>query len=64
MPGSAELCFLTPVPLAEVQAHLEACGIVIIEGPVQRTGAAGPILSVYCRDPDENLIEVANPILG
>ena len=59
-PGSADLCFLTTVPLAEVQAHWAACGVAVIEGPVQRTGATGPILSVYCRDPDDNLIEVAN----
>lgn len=60
MPGSADLCFLTSVPLAEVLAHWAACGVTLVEGPVQRTGATGPILSVYCRDPDDNLIEVAN----
>lgn len=59
-PGSADLCFLTHVPLEEVQRHLTACGVSVIEGPVQRTGAQGPILSVYVRDPDQNLIEVAN----
>lgn len=59
-PGSADLCFLTSVPLAEVQAHLASCGVVVSEGPVQRTGAEGPILSVYFRDPDLNLIEVSN----
>jgi catechol 2,3-dioxygenase-like lactoylglutathione lyase family enzyme len=59
-PGSADLCFLTSRPLAEVQGHLATCGIEIIEGPVRRTGATGPILSVYFRDPDGNLIEVAN----
>ncbi len=59
-PGSADLCFLTRVPLAQVQAHLAACGITVSEGPVQRTGAQGPILSVYFRDPDLNLIEVSN----
>jgi len=63
-PGSADLCFLTGVPLAEVQAHLAACGVAVIEGPVRRTGATGPILSVYFRDPDGNLIELANPIDG
>jgi len=61
-PGSADLCFLTSVPLAEVQAHLTACGVTVSEGPVQRTGAQGPILSVYFRDPDQNLIEVSNRI--
>lgn len=59
-PGSADLCFLTSVPLAKVQAHLAACGVTVTEGPVQRTGAQGPILSVYFRDPDLNLIEVSN----
>lgn len=59
-PGSADLCFLTSVPLAQVQAHLTACGVAVSEGPVQRTGAQGPILSVYFRDPDLNLIEVSN----
>lgn len=59
-PGSADLCFLTTVPLARVQAHLAAQGVTVSEGPVQRTGAQGPILSVYFRDPDLNLIEVSN----
>lgn len=61
-PGSADLCFLTSVPLPQVQAHLAATGVTITEGPVQRTGAQGPILSVYFRDPDLNLIEVSNPL--
>jgi catechol 2,3-dioxygenase-like lactoylglutathione lyase family enzyme len=59
-PGSADLCFLTSLPLAQVQAHLAAQGVTVSEGPVQRTGAQGPILSVYFRDPDFNLIEVSN----
>jgi catechol 2,3-dioxygenase-like lactoylglutathione lyase family enzyme len=63
MPGSADLCFITEVPLDAVQAHLATCGVNVIEGPVRRTGATGPILSVYLRDPDGNLIEIANPIL-
>lgn len=60
--GSADLCFITSVPIAEVVRHLGKCGVAIIEGPVQRTGATGPILSVYFRDPDLNLIEVSNRI--
>ncbi len=61
-PGSADLCFLTSVPLPDVMSHLLACGIRIEEGPVRRTGATGPILSLYVRDPDGNLIEVSNPL--
>lgn len=61
-PGSADLCFITSVPLRGVIAHLTSCGITIIAGPVPRTGAQGPIQSVYFRDPDKNLIEVSNPV--
>ena len=50
-PGSADLCFLTHAPVAEVVEHLAANGVEILEGPVRRTGAAGPITSVYFRDP-------------
>jgi catechol 2,3-dioxygenase-like lactoylglutathione lyase family enzyme len=59
-PGSADLCFITSAPLPEVISHLASCNVAVIEGPVQRTGATGPILSVYFRDPDMNLIEVSN----
>ena len=59
-PGSADLCFLTLAPLPQVQQHLAACGVPVIEGPVPRTGAQGPILSIYIRDPDQNLIEVSS----
>lgn len=61
-PGSADLCFLTTTPLAGVIAHLLVCAVPLLEGPVSRTGANGPILSVYFRDPDGNLIEVANTV--
>lgn len=60
MPGTADLCFITATPIDRVLAHLEACAVPIITGPVARSGAEGPILSVYCRDPDGNLIELAN----
>jgi catechol 2,3-dioxygenase-like lactoylglutathione lyase family enzyme len=59
-PGSADVCFITSVPVREVIAHLATCGVKVIEGPVQRSGARGPIVSVYFRDPDLNLIEVCN----
>ena len=59
-PGSADLCFLTALPLDQVIAHLHTCNVEIVEGPVSRTWAIGPIASVYIRDPDGNLIEVAN----
>jgi catechol 2,3-dioxygenase-like lactoylglutathione lyase family enzyme len=58
-PGSAALCFLTDAPVAEVVEHLAANGVEILEGPMRRTGAAGPITSVYFRDSDGNLIEVS-----
>ncbi len=59
-PGSADLCFLTDFPLDQAEAHLASCGVPVVEGPVARTGASGPLLSIYFRDPDGNLIEVAN----
>lgn len=59
-PGSADLCFLSATPLDEWMAHLEAAGVVIEEGPVPRTGAQGPLVSIYLRDPDGNLIEISN----
>ena len=60
--GSADFCLITSVPIAQVADHLRACGIALLEGPVERTGALGPILSVYFRDPDLNLIEVSNDL--
>jgi catechol 2,3-dioxygenase-like lactoylglutathione lyase family enzyme len=60
VPGSADLCLIAGVPLAEAEAHIRAAGVAIIEGPVRRTGATGSICSVYFRDPDLNLIEVSS----
>eukprot|EP00475_Leptophrys_vorax_P012743 TRINITY_DN19114_c0_g1_i2.p1 TRINITY_DN19114_c0_g1~~TRINITY_DN19114_c0_g1_i2.p1 ORF type:complete len:129 (+),score=30.12 TRINITY_DN19114_c0_g1_i2:292-678(+) len=63
MPGSADLCFRTThVSIEEYIKSAKALNIEIIEGPVQRTGALGPIRSIYARDPDGNLIEVSNPL--
>ncbi|HZR41296.1 MAG TPA: VOC family protein [Ktedonobacteraceae bacterium] len=59
-PGSGDLCLITQIPLEQVIAHLRACNVPIIEGPVSKIGATGSILSVYLRDPDGNLIEVSN----
>ena len=59
-PGSADLCFVIDEPVAQFSESLKAAGLEILEGPVSRTGARGPILSVYFRDPDGNLIEVCN----
>jgi catechol 2,3-dioxygenase-like lactoylglutathione lyase family enzyme len=60
-PGSADLCFLTTTPVDAVIDHLRACGVAVEAGPVMKTGATGPIRSVYFRDPDGNLVEVSNP---
>jgi catechol 2,3-dioxygenase-like lactoylglutathione lyase family enzyme len=59
MPGALDLCFIATVPLDEVVVRLNALGIDIVEGPVPRTGATSKIRSVYVRDPDLNLIEIA-----
>jgi catechol 2,3-dioxygenase-like lactoylglutathione lyase family enzyme len=59
-PGAGDLCFLTKTPVADVIAHLRECGVEIEAGPVERTGAVSPLLSVYFRDPDGNLLEVSN----
>ena len=58
--GSDDLCFLTDVEPEGVLAHLRACGILVELGPVAREGARGTLRSVYCRDPDGNLIEIAS----
>jgi catechol 2,3-dioxygenase-like lactoylglutathione lyase family enzyme len=58
-PGSVDLCLITTNSLDEVAGHLAACNVPILEGPVDKTGATGPIRSIYFRDPDANLIEVS-----
>lgn len=60
MPGSADLCFLTSTPLEQVIAHLQACHVPLLLGPVERSGATHGLISVYFRDPDGNLVEVSN----
>ena len=61
-PGSGDFCLIADRPIEEVVAHLDACGVQIEEGIVDRTGATGPIRSVYLRDPDDNLVEISEYI--
>lgn len=58
-PGTLDLCFIAALPLEAVIRKLKAMNIPIVEGPVMKTGAAGPIRSVYVRDPDLNLVEIS-----
>lgn len=58
-PGAMDLCLITRLPMDQVQARLAAHGVAVECGPVARTGAQGPITSVYVRDPDQNLIELS-----
>ena len=58
-PGTLDLCFIAAVPLDSVIEKLKKAGVPIIEGPVAKTGARGPIRSVYVRDPDLNLVEIS-----
>jgi catechol 2,3-dioxygenase-like lactoylglutathione lyase family enzyme len=59
-PGSADLCFVVEQPLAQWREHLAELGVAVIEGPVPRDGALGPMTSIYVRDPDGNLVELAS----
>ncbi len=59
LPGSEDLCFITDTKLEVAMKHVMSKGVKILEGPVARTGATGPIISFYFRDPDKNLIEIA-----
>lgn len=58
--GAGDFCLLTDTPIVEVVRHLGQQGVDIIGGPIRRTGARGPLMSVYFYDPDENLVEVSN----
>jgi catechol 2,3-dioxygenase-like lactoylglutathione lyase family enzyme len=59
-PGGQDLCFIVTVTASQVVEHLHSCGVTVEMGPTPKDGALGPITSVYCRDPDGNLIEIAN----
>ncbi len=59
VPGALDLCFIASRPLDDVMATLKAKAVAIEQGPVARTGAMGPIRSIYLRDPDLNLIEIS-----
>lgn len=61
-PGTMDICLITTTPIDAVIAHLAREHVAILQGPVMRTGAIGPIRSVYFRDPDLNLVEVSNYI--
>jgi catechol 2,3-dioxygenase-like lactoylglutathione lyase family enzyme len=58
-PGSADFCLITRGAPQETVRHLETCGVKVAAGPVTRAGALGPMTSVYCRDPDGNLVEIS-----
>jgi catechol 2,3-dioxygenase-like lactoylglutathione lyase family enzyme len=60
VPGTDDLCFVVTMKSDQVAEYLKACGITVELGPVAKAGALGPIMSVYCRDPDGNLIEIAS----
>jgi catechol 2,3-dioxygenase-like lactoylglutathione lyase family enzyme len=59
-PGSMDLCFTTAIAPDDIVAHLRGCGVEIVDGPAAKIGALGPLVSVYCRDPDGNKIEIAS----
>jgi catechol 2,3-dioxygenase-like lactoylglutathione lyase family enzyme len=62
-PGTLDLCFIAAVPLEQVVNRLKEMRVPILEGPVMKTGAAGPIRSVYVRDPDLNLVEISENVV-
>lgn len=62
VPGSGNFCMLTDTPMDDIVRRLRREGIDVVDGPDQRAGATGLILSVYFRDPDGNLVEVSSPL--
>lgn len=60
VPGTDDLCFVVTMKSDQVADYLRACGVTVEVGPVAKAGALGPIMSIYCRDPDGNLIEIAS----
>ena len=62
LPGTGNFCVLADTPVAEVAEELRAAGVEILTGPTEKVGATGPILSVYFRDPEGNLVEICNPL--
>jgi len=62
VPGSGNFCILAKTPLDDVAERLREAGVEIVAGPGERVGATGPIWSVYCNDPDGNLVEISNPM--
>lgn len=60
--GSSDFCLITDMPIDKVIKHLESCRVEILEGPVNKVGASGKLLSIYIRDPDLNLVEISNYI--
>jgi catechol 2,3-dioxygenase-like lactoylglutathione lyase family enzyme len=59
VPGSGNFCVLADEPMEAILAHLAREGIAVVDGPGERDGATGTILSVYVRDPDGNLVEIS-----
>jgi len=62
MPGTADVCFLVDGDIAAVAKRLADLGVASLLGPVRRDGAQGPMMSIYCRDPDGNLVELSQPV--
>ena len=59
-PGSADFCLITKLEPKATLARLAEHGVAVLSGPEEKTGALGPMISIYCRDPDGNLVEIAH----